>query len=232
MEEKIINNNIKNIMKIEMERERFNIMCKYEKDAYSKGYKMVAGIDEAGRGPLAGPVVSAAVILPEDIFINGLNDSKKLSAKKRESLYSEILDTCIDHGIGIVDEKCIDGINILNATKKSMSIAVNALNIKPDMLFIDAVELNEVDIKQLSIIKGDGLSISIAAASIIAKVTRDRIMDEMHILYPQYGFINHKGYGTKQHMEAIRKYGRCPIHRTSFTKNIISSRALNNNKDK
>lgn len=198
------------------EYERYREMMHYEFAAIKKGFEYVAGIDEAGRGPLAGPVVAAAVMLSKDTFISGLDDSKKLSEKKRELLYDEIVEKALAYGIGVVDEKYIDKVNILNATKKAMCKAVSSLKLKPDILLVDAVTLDDIDIKQLSIIKGDKKSVSIAAASIIAKVTRDRIITEMDLLYPQYGFKKHKGYGTKEHIEAIKKYGFCPIHRMSF----------------
>lgn len=206
---------------------RFMAMCEYEKEAYKQGCKVIAGIDEAGRGPLAGPVVAAAVILPENVFIEGLNDSKKLSEKKRNELFGVIWEKAISVGIGRVDEKQIDEINILNAAKKAMELAVKGLDIKPDLLLIDAVELNGIDITQKPIIKGDALSVSIAAASIIAKVTRDAIMDEMDKLYPQYGFSKHKGYGTSEHINSIKKYGICPIHRLSFVKSLTISGGIN-----
>ena len=199
---------------------RFMQMRSYEAEAYSKGIRLVAGVDEAGRGPLAGPVVAASVILPEDVFIEGLNDSKKLTPRKRDLLFDIIKEKAVAYGIGIVDEKFIDETNILIATKKAMEIAIRSLNPQPELLLIDAVRLEEVDIRQIPIIKGDSLSISIAAASIIAKVTRDRLLEEMDSLYPQYGFKKHKGYGTKEHINAIKKYGICPIHRVSFTKNF------------
>jgi len=197
---------------------RLDAMCAFEKDAYEKGYRFIAGIDEAGRGPLAGPVVAAAIILPENVCIFGLNDSKKLTSKQRESLYDEIIEKAVAFSVGIADEKQIDSVNILNATKAAMEKAVSSLKPQPDILFIDAVKLENVKIKQVPIVKGDSKSVSIAAASIVAKVTRDRLIDELDQVYPQYGFKNHKGYGTKEHIEAIKKYGICPIHRISFTK--------------
>jgi ribonuclease HII len=214
-------NNFKTFDKTSKEVQRFNEMCKFENEAYSSGIKLIAGIDEAGRGPLAGPVVAAAVILPENIFIEKLNDSKKLTPGVREQLYTIIMDKALAYSIGISDEKCIDEINILNATVKAMISAVNGLALKPDLLLIDAVKLNEVKIAQKPIIKGDCLSISIAAASILAKVTRDRFIVKMDSIYPEYGFSKHKGYGTKEHIDAIKKYGICPIHRISFTKNFL-----------
>lgn len=210
-------------LNIEEERIRYEGMYIYEKEAYTKGYSHVAGVDEAGRGPLAGPVVAGAVILPENAFIPGLNDSKKLSPTQRDKLFEKILETAVSFGVGIIDEKCIDEINILNATKRAMEAAIASLAPKPDILLLDAVELDAVKIEQVPIIKGDSLSVSIAAASIIAKVTRDRLICEMDSLYPQYGFSKHKGYGTKEHIEAIKKFGICPIHRMSFVKNFVSS---------
>jgi len=207
---------------LEKEIDRFSQLCRYEMDAYRNGYKMIAGIDEAGRGPLAGPVVAAAVILPEGVFIEDLNDSKKLSPQKRDILYNTIIEKAVAYGVGIVDEKCIDEINILNATKRAMKIAIGQLNPQPDLLLIDAVRLGDTGIDQISIVKGDALSVSIAAASIIAKVTRDRMITEMGRLYPQYGFEKHKGYGTKEHINAIKKYGICPIHRVSYTKHFLT----------
>jgi len=204
----------------EKELERLNAMRRYELEAVSQGYCNIAGIDEAGRGPLAGPVVAACVMLPENCLIEGINDSKKLSPAKREKLYDIILDRAVSYGIGIVDEKRIDEINILNATKLAMKTAVEQMSVKPDILLIDAVKLDDLDIPQKSIIKGDELSISIAAASIIAKVTRDRMISEADSQYPEYGFKKHKGYGTAEHINAIKKYGICPIHRISFTKNF------------
>ncbi len=202
----------------EKELERLKEMSKYEKDAYIQGYKLVAGIDEAGRGPLAGPVVAACVILPENCIIEGLNDSKKLTPAKRNRLYDIIIKSAISIGVGMADEMCIDEINILNATKLAMKLAVEQTETKPDLLLIDAVKLSDVDIPQRSIVKGDSLSISIAAASIIAKVSRDRLIEAKDSMYPEYGFKKHKGYGTAEHINAIKKYGICPIHRVSFTK--------------
>jgi ribonuclease HII len=202
------------------EKQRLYKMSMYEREAYRKGCRFVAGIDEAGRGPLAGPVVAAAVVLPENIHIEKLNDSKKLSPIQRDVLYDIIREKAVSYGVGIVDEKCIDEINILNATKKAMKIAVNSLKSTPDLLLIDAVDLSDTGIECIPIIRGDSLSVSIAAASIIAKVTRDRLIDKMDAVYPQYGFKKHKGYGTEEHINAIKKYGICPIHRISFTKHF------------
>ena len=205
----------------EKELERLKSMSRYEAEAISQGYCNVAGIDEAGRGPLAGPVVAACVMLEANCLIEGVNDSKKLSPAKRDKLYDIILDRAVCYGIGIVDEKRIDEINILNATKLAMKQAIEQMDIKPDILLIDAVKLDDLEIPQISIIKGDELSISIAAASIIAKVYRDRMITEADSQYPQYGFKKHKGYGTAEHINAIKKYGICPIHRISFTKNFM-----------
>jgi ribonuclease HII len=204
----------------EKEMLRLENMYTYERQAYQKGCRLIAGMDEAGRGPLAGPVVAACVILPEGFLIEGVNDSKKLSAKKREMLYDIIMEKAVSVGIGIVDEKTIDEINILKAAKLAMKIAAEQLKPVPDLILVDAVEVKEVDIPQTAIVKGDALSLSIAAASIIAKVTRDRLIDEADSIYPVYGFKDHKGYGTPKHIEAIKKHGICPIHRISFTKNF------------
>jgi ribonuclease HII len=190
-------------------------MNKYEEELYSKGINYIGGIDEAGRGPLCGPVVAACVILPKDYKLEGLTDSKKLSKKKRELFYSIIMEQAIDVGIGIIDSKIIDEVNILEATKLAMKESINNLKIIVDHLLIDAVRL-DIDIHSTSIIKGDSKSISIAAASVIAKVTRDRIMDELDQKYPQYAFKNHKGYPTKKHIEAIKKYGVLEEHRKCF----------------
>lgn len=209
-----------NIKYDEKEKARLEKMCEYEDLCFAKGYFKVAGIDEAGRGPLAGPVVAAAVILDRNILIPGINDSKKLSEKKREYLYSEIMDKAVSVGLGIVDESIIDEINIRNATHLAMKKAFEKLSIKPDFLLIDAETLNDVIIPQKAIIKGDSLSISIAAASIIAKVERDRIIKSYESIYPGYGFAKHKGYGTKQHIESIKKFGLLPVHRRTFTKNF------------
>lgn len=194
----------------------------YENELLRQGYRCIAGIDEAGRGCLAGPVVAAAVILPKDVKIDGVNDSKKLSPARREFLYGLILQHSLSTGIGIIWNEDIDRINILNATIKAMETAVIGLKTPPDYLLIDALSLASLEIPQLPIIKGDTLSASIAAASIIAKVTRDRLMTEQHLLFPQYNFLSHKGYGTKEHISNIRIYGPSVIHRRSFLKNIFS----------
>lgn len=207
--------------KYEKELKRLENMTVYEKNAYLAGHNIIAGVDEAGRGPLAGPVVAAAVVLPKNVLIPGLNDSKKLSASQRDRLYDEILQKALSYSVGIVDEKTIDETNILKAAKKAMKIAVEELTNKPDIILVDAENIDGIPYKQVPIIKGDSLSISIAAASIIAKVTRDRLMDKLDQKYPGYGFSKHKGYGTKEHIDAIKKDGICPIHRVSFTKNFI-----------
>lgn len=190
-------------------------MKEFETELYNNGINFIAGIDEVGRGPLVGPVVTAAVILPKDFYDERINDSKKLTEKKRELLYDVIMENAISVGIGISNEDVIDEINILNATKRAMLEAVNNLSVKPEHLLIDAVKLN-TDIPQTSIIKGDAKSESIAAASIIAKVTRDRMMVELDKIYPEYDFKHNKGYGTKKHIEAIRKYGIIKEHRKTF----------------
>lgn len=190
-------------------------MKEFENELYESGIKYIAGIDEVGRGPLVGPVVTAAVILPRDFYDERINDSKKLTEKKRELLYDVIMENAVSVGIGISSEDVIDEINILEATKKAMIEAVNNLNVKPEHLLIDAVKLN-IDIPQTSIIKGDAKSESIAAASIIAKVTRDRMMIELDKLHPEYDFKHNKGYGTKKHIEAIEKYGIIKEHRKTF----------------
>ena len=190
-------------------------MKEFETELYNNGINFIAGIDEVGRGPLVGPVVTAAVILPKDFYDERINDSKKLTEKKRELLYDIIMENAISVGIGISNEDVIDEINILNATKRAMLEAVNNLNVKPEHLLIDAVKLN-TDIPQTSIIKGDAKSESIAAASIIAKVTRDRMMVELDKIHPEYDFKHNKGYGTKKHIEAIRKYGIIKEHRKTF----------------
>ncbi len=190
-------------------------MKEFETELYNNGINFIAGIDEVGRGPLVGPVVTAAVILPKDFYDERINDSKKLTEKKRELLYDVIMENAISVGIGISNEDVIDEINILNATKRAMLEAVNNLSVKPEHLLIDAVKLN-TSIPQTSIIKGDAKSESIAAASIIAKVTRDRMMVELDKIHPEYDFKHNKGYGTKRHIEAIRKYGIIKEHRKTF----------------
>jgi ribonuclease HII len=203
--------------------EKYRLMSEYEEKARAKGISRIAGIDEAGRGPLAGPVVAAAVMLDPDRPIYGVDDSKKLSAKRRAELKIEIEEKAVAIGVGIVDVETIDRINILEATKLAMQKAVQALTVKPELLLIDAVKLKEVSILQEAIIKGDALSVSIAAASIIAKETRDEMLRAYDVLYPEYGFASHKGYGTQQHRDAIRQLGPLPIHRRSFLKNILQN---------
>lgn len=205
----------------EKEEQRLTELKKIENEIYKTGVRTICGIDEAGRGPLAGPVVVAAVIMPKDSFIEGVNDSKKVSEKKREALYEQITDEAIAWGVGIIDQKEIDEINILNATKKGLTTAIKELKVKPDRIIVDALDkIDTLGIPYTPIIKGDAKCYSIAAASIIAKVTRDRIMRQWDEIYPMYGFEKHKGYGTAMHMQAIREYGLCPLHRRSFTKNI------------
>ena len=200
--------------------ERIHMMQSYEREYSSFGY--LCGIDEVGRGPLAGPVYAAAVILPEDSDILYLNDSKKLSEKKREELYDVIMEKAVSVGIGFSTHERIDEINILQATFEAMTKAVNSLDPTPGALLIDAVHIPQLEAyKQVSIIKGDAKSVSIAAASIIAKVTRDRLMAEYDKQYPEYGFASNKGYGSADHIAALKKYGPCPIHRRSFIGNFI-----------
>jgi len=190
-------------------------LLKYEKALYKENKRFICGVDEVGRGPLVGPVVACACILPKNYHLEGLNDSKKLSEKKREELYPKLIKDCISYGIGMVDAKTIDEINIYEATKIAMKEAINNLKIKPDYVLIDAMKL-DIDIPSLSIIHGDALSSSIAAASIIAKVTRDRMMIELDKVYPMYGFSKHKGYPTKYHLEMLEKYGPLDNYRFSY----------------
>ncbi len=209
--------------KLEKERKRLEEMRVYEKEHASCQY--ICGIDEVGRGPLAGPVVAGAVVLPKDVMILWLNDSKKLSEKKREALYDEIMEKAVAVGLGIVGPQRIDEINILQATYEAMRLAIGEvetkLGQKPDILLNDAVTIPQVDIPQVPIIKGDAKSISIAAASIVAKVTRDRLMIEYDAVLPGYDFAGNKGYGTKAHIEGLKKLGATPIHRTTFIKNFV-----------
>ena len=206
----------------EKEEQRLISLKQYECELRSKGYKYICGIDEAGRGPLAGPVVVASVIMPENSMIEGVNDSKKVSEKKREKLYDLILEEAISYGVGIIGQDEIDEINILNATKKGLTMSLKELIQKPDLIIVDALtHIDTVGIPYESIIKGDAKCYSISAASIIAKVTRDRIMREWDKIYPQYGFVQHKGYGTSAHINAIKEYGPCPLHRKSFIKNFV-----------
>ncbi|MBR3636112.1 MAG: ribonuclease HII [Lachnospiraceae bacterium] len=205
--------------KLKKEIERCEQLKKYEKEYESFGY--ICGIDEVGRGPLAGPVVACAVILPKDCDILYINDSKKLSEKKREELYDVIMEKAVAVGIGYASHERIDEINILQATYEAMRQAISKLSVKPDILLNDAVTIPGVDIKQVPIIKGDAKSISIGAASIVAKVTRDRLMVEYDKEWPQYNFASNKGYGSAAHIAALKEYGPCKIHRRSFIKNFV-----------
>lgn len=210
----------------ENEEERLTNLKKYEENLYNEGVKYICGIDEAGRGPLAGPVVVGAVVMPRDSKLEYMNDSKKVTAKRRDVLYDEILDTALAYGVGIVSQEEIDELNILNATKKGLHIAlgqvIEKLESKPDIVLVDALrEIDTYGITYESIVKGDATCYSISAASIIAKVTRDRIMEEWDKIYPMYGFEKHKGYGTKAHIQAIKECGPCALHRKSFIKNFI-----------
>lgn len=202
--------------RLELQKQRLVEMKKYEDELHARGIQYVAGVDEVGRGPLAGPVVTAAVILPADFDVLGVDDSKKLSEKKREELFDIIKEKAICYSIGMNDEKRIDEINILEATKEAMGNAIKSLEIQPEHILIDALTLKDVDIPQTGIVKGDATSVSIAAASILAKVTRDRMMVEYEFTYPGYGFAQNKGYGTKAHYEGLDKNGITPIHRRSF----------------
>lgn len=218
--------------RIEKQKQRLAEMKEPESSLHAEGYRFVAGVDEVGRGPLAGPVVTAAVVLPEDFDVLGVDDSKKLSEKRREELYDQILDRCLAYGIGMADHKVIDEINILQATKKAMKEAITAcdlqLRVKEggaadahiDFVLIDAVTLEGLDKPQHAVVKGDAKVLAIAAASIVAKVTRDRMMVEYAKEYPWYAFEKNKGYGTAAHYEGIRAHGTCPIHRLSFLKNM------------
>lgn len=205
----------------EKEEERLENMLKIEQGLYAKGYKLICGVDEAGRGPLCGPVVAAAVILKPDDKIEGVNDSKKLSEKKREKLYDDIMENALAVGVGMSDVDVIEEVNILNATKIAMKKAIESLSIKPEYVLIDGNQMIDIDIKGETVVSGDAKSESIAAASIIAKVTRDRMLIEWDKKYPEYGFAKHKGYGTKAHIEAIGKYGLTPIHRKSFCTKFV-----------
>ena len=216
---KLVETAQKRMDSLQKEKERIYALSAFERQ-YS-AYSYICGIDEVGRGPLAGPVVAGAVILPKDCDILYINDSKKLSEKVREALYDEITDKAIATGLGFATPERIDEINILQATYEAMRMAIGNLSQTPDLLLNDAVTIPGISVKQVPIIKGDAKSISIGAASIIAKVTRDRLMKEYDALYPQYGFARHVGYGTAEHIAAIKEYGPCPIHRRSFIKNFI-----------
>jgi ribonuclease HII len=209
---------------LKKELERLVVMRQYENQY--QDYEYICGIDEVGRGPLAGPVIAGAVILPKNCDILYINDSKQLSEKKREELYDEIIEKAIAFGIGSVPPNQIDEINILQATYEAMRKAIGNLSVKPDILLNDAVTIPEVAIKQVPIIKGDAKSVSIAAASIVAKVTRDRMMVAYDKIFPQYDFAGNKGYGSAKHIEAIRKFGLTPIHRRSFVKNFVESESV------
>lgn len=200
----------------QQERERIEKLRAFEMQAYGQGFKLVAGLDEVGRGPIAGPVVAGAVILPDDFFLIGVDDSKKLSAEKRRELAVQIKSQALAWSVAFVFPPHLDKVNILGATKQAMCCCINTLHIRPDFLLIDALRLNDINIEQVALIKGDSRSISIACASIIAKVERDQSMTYFDGLYPGYGFAKHKGYATKEHVEALARLGPCPMHRTSF----------------
>lgn len=206
--------------KLALERVRLDGMREFENKYSDLAY--VAGIDEAGRGPLAGPVVAAAVILPKDIFLPFLNDSKKVTEKRRDVLFDEIKQNAIAYGIGIASNTLIDEINILQATYEAMREAINELEKTPDVLLVDAVHIPDINIKQVGIVKGDAKSVNIAAASILAKVTRDRLMAEYDKIYPEYGLASNKGYGTATHIAALKEIGPCAIHRKSFIGSFVS----------
>lgn len=204
----------------EKEQQRLEKMLEFERK-YGDAFTCICGIDEAGRGPFAGPVVAGAVVLPVGLKIEGLNDSKQVSARRREELYDEIKEKAVSYGIGMSSPARIDEINILQATYEAMQHAVEDLSVVPDLLLNDAVTIPQIPIKQVGIVKGDARSLSIAAASIMAKVTRDRLMVEYAELYPEYGFEKNKGYGSLEHREALQKYGPCPIHRHTFIHNYV-----------
>ena len=206
----------KRVEKAALERERFHKMLSYERNYYEEGAKLIAGVDEAGRGPLAGPLVIAAVIMPQEFFISGLNDSKQISASKRDKLYDEILQKALSVSVNIVSISNIDELNIYRATQQGMAEVLLHLDKQPDVALIDAMPIEADDIKTVSLVHGDALSASIAAASIIAKVTRDRIMEKLDALYPAYKFANNKGYGSKDHMQAIDQDGVTEWHRRSY----------------
>lgn len=216
---KLVESAEKKLQALFAERARIDALWEYERKYSDCAY--ICGIDEAGRGPLAGPVVAAACILPKDCSLLYINDSKQLSAAKREELFDRIKEEAVAYGVGIVGPQRIDEINILQATYEAMRMAIAELSVTPDLLLNDAVTIPQVAIRQVPIIKGDAKSISIGAASILAKVTRDRLMVEYDRLMPEYGFAGHKGYGAKTHIEAIKKYGPSPIHRMTFIKNFV-----------
>lgn len=221
---KLVSSAQKKLEAFAKEEERLKEMMAYERSYRAKGYTVIGGTDEAGRGPLAGPVCAAVVVLPQDCMIWGINDSKKLSGKKREELYDVIRQEAIDYGIAMVSPQRIDEINILQATYEAMKKAIEQLKNPLDFLLADAVTIPGLGIPQEGIIKGDAKSMSIAAASILAKVERDRWMVQMDEMYPAYGFMAHKGYGSKSHIEAIEKHGICPIHRRSFVKHFVDAK--------
>ena len=214
---------LKKQQKLEAEMERIQGMLVYEREYSPQG--ILCGIDEVGRGPLAGPVVAGAVILPKGCQILYLNDSKKLTARRRELLYDEIMEKAVAVGIGVVSREVIDDMNILQATYEAMRQAVGKLSVRPDILLNDAVTIPGLSQKQVPIIKGDAKSLSIAAASVVAKVTRDRMMEALDAKYPVYGFASNKGYGSAAHMAALREYGPCPLHRRTFIRNISGEQA-------
>lgn len=216
---KVVEQAKKRLAKYEAELARIELLKSYEREYDYCEY--ICGIDEAGRGPLAGPVVAGAVVLPKDCDILYINDSKKLSAAKREELYDVIMEKAVAVGVGMAGPARIDEINILQATYEAMRQAIQQMGMTPDLLLVDAVTIPGVPMKQVGIIKGDGKSVSIAAASILAKVTRDRMMVQYEEVYPEYGFAGHKGYGSAGHIAALKKYGPCPIHRKSFIKNFV-----------
>lgn len=216
---KLVDQAKKRALAYEKELLRIEELCRFEKE-YSH-YNLICGVDEVGRGPLAGPVVAGAVILPKDCRILYINDSKKLSAKKREELYDVINEEAVAVGIGMATQNVIDEINILNATYEAMRKAIAGLSRSPDLLLVDAVRIPDMDIRQVPIVQGDAKSISIGAASIVAKVFRDRMMVQYDEIYPGYGFARNKGYGSKEHIEALKRLGPCPIHRRSFITSFI-----------
>lgn len=208
-------------MRTEAQNELLLKLIQKENECRQKGYRIIAGADEAGRGPLAGPVVAACVIMPEDGLIPGINDSKKLSESKREELYEKIIETAVAYRTGIIGQDIIDELNILAATRLAFKRAIESMDIMPDYLYTDMIDKLDISLPWTPVVKGDAQIYSVAAASIVAKVTRDRLMREYDKLYPEYGFAQHKGYGTAEHREAIRKYGPTPLHRQSFLKKLM-----------